>query len=135
MCYSILRLNCKVYTNIKSNFFLSKHKFSIFYAKCFFLITTLNLYLYKDNKSVTFFLLSLGNKFYKFLSFGLEIFAEWNNLAWEILFFGVWNIFRFLFRTTYEVAPVFVLLEKALLDGMIQLVGWEEGEGIFCPGK
>lgn len=40
-----------------------------------------------------------------------------------------------LYRTTYEVAPVFVLLEKALLDEMIKLVGWEEGEGIFCPGK
>ncbi|GFT23797.1 cysteine sulfinic acid decarboxylase [Nephila pilipes] len=37
-------------------------------------------------------------------------------------------------QTTYEVAPVFVLLEKALLDAMIQLVGWEDGEGIFCPG-
>ncbi|CAL1285204.1 unnamed protein product [Larinioides sclopetarius] len=37
-------------------------------------------------------------------------------------------------QTTYEVAPVFVLLEKALLDEMIRMVGWEEGEGIFCPG-
>uniref|UniRef100_G3P4Q5 Cysteine sulfinic acid decarboxylase n=1 Tax=Gasterosteus aculeatus aculeatus TaxID=481459 RepID=G3P4Q5_GASAC len=35
---------------------------------------------------------------------------------------------------TYEVAPVFVLMENEVLRGMRQLVGWTEGDGIFCPG-
>ncbi|XP_035015888.1 cysteine sulfinic acid decarboxylase isoform X2 [Hippoglossus stenolepis] len=35
---------------------------------------------------------------------------------------------------TYEVAPVFVLLETEVLRGLRQLVGWTEGDGIFCPG-
>lgn len=35
---------------------------------------------------------------------------------------------------TYEVAPVFVLMEKEVLRGLRQLVGWTEGDGIFCPG-
>uniref|UniRef100_A0A3Q1HKY9 Cysteine sulfinic acid decarboxylase n=1 Tax=Acanthochromis polyacanthus TaxID=80966 RepID=A0A3Q1HKY9_9TELE len=35
---------------------------------------------------------------------------------------------------TYEVAPVFVLMEMEVLRGLRQLVGWKEGDGIFCPG-
>ncbi|KAF3845513.1 hypothetical protein F7725_008676 [Dissostichus mawsoni] len=35
---------------------------------------------------------------------------------------------------TYEVAPVFVLLETEVLRSLRQLVGWTEGDGIFCPG-
>uniref|UniRef100_A0A4W6FKX1 Cysteine sulfinic acid decarboxylase n=1 Tax=Lates calcarifer TaxID=8187 RepID=A0A4W6FKX1_LATCA len=35
---------------------------------------------------------------------------------------------------TYEVAPVFVLMETEVLRGLRQLVGWTEGDGIFCPG-
>uniref|UniRef100_A0A671X742 Cysteine sulfinic acid decarboxylase n=1 Tax=Sparus aurata TaxID=8175 RepID=A0A671X742_SPAAU len=35
---------------------------------------------------------------------------------------------------TYEVAPVFVLMENEVLRGLRQLVGWTEGDGIFCPG-
>ncbi|KAM8862901.1 acidic amino acid decarboxylase GADL1-like isoform 2-T2 [Spinachia spinachia] len=35
---------------------------------------------------------------------------------------------------TYEVAPVFVLMENEILRGMRQLVGWTDGDGIFCPG-
>lgn len=35
---------------------------------------------------------------------------------------------------TYEVAPVFVLMEAEVLRGLRQLVGWTEGDGIFCPG-
>ncbi|XP_028280995.1 acidic amino acid decarboxylase GADL1 [Parambassis ranga] len=36
---------------------------------------------------------------------------------------------------TYEVAPVFTLMEDAVLRKMMELVGWEEGgEGIFNPG-
>ncbi|XP_010764534.1 acidic amino acid decarboxylase GADL1-like, partial [Notothenia coriiceps] len=35
---------------------------------------------------------------------------------------------------TYEVAPVFVLIETEVLRSLRQLVGWTEGDGIFCPG-
>ncbi|KAM9785521.1 cysteine sulfinic acid decarboxylase [Neosynchiropus ocellatus] len=35
---------------------------------------------------------------------------------------------------TYEVAPVFVLMEREILRGLRQLVGWTDGDGIFCPG-
>ncbi|KAJ8369996.1 hypothetical protein SKAU_G00100240 [Synaphobranchus kaupii] len=35
---------------------------------------------------------------------------------------------------TYEVAPVFVLMEDVVLSQLRSLVGWEEGDGIFCPG-
>ncbi|KAI9530698.1 hypothetical protein NQZ68_000189 [Dissostichus eleginoides] len=35
---------------------------------------------------------------------------------------------------TYEVAPVFVLMETEVLRSLRQLVGWTEGDGIFCPG-
>lgn len=35
---------------------------------------------------------------------------------------------------TYEVAPVFVLMENEVLKGLRQLVGWTVGDGLFCPG-
>ncbi|XP_059913896.1 glutamate decarboxylase 1 isoform X1 [Gadus macrocephalus] len=37
---------------------------------------------------------------------------------------------------TYEVSPVFLLMEEVLLKKMQSIVGWceEEGDGIFCPG-
>ncbi|XP_076022626.1 cysteine sulfinic acid decarboxylase [Genypterus blacodes] len=35
---------------------------------------------------------------------------------------------------TYEVAPVFVLMETEVLRKLRLLVGWAEGDGIFCPG-
>uniref|UniRef100_A0A3Q1EHP8 Cysteine sulfinic acid decarboxylase n=1 Tax=Acanthochromis polyacanthus TaxID=80966 RepID=A0A3Q1EHP8_9TELE len=36
---------------------------------------------------------------------------------------------------TYEVAPVFTLMEDAVLRKMKELIGWEEGgDGIFNPG-
>ncbi|KAG5837982.1 hypothetical protein ANANG_G00218940 [Anguilla anguilla] len=35
---------------------------------------------------------------------------------------------------TYEVAPVFVLMEEVVLSQLRSLVGWEAGDGIFCPG-
>uniref|UniRef100_A0AAR2ISF8 Cysteine sulfinic acid decarboxylase n=1 Tax=Pygocentrus nattereri TaxID=42514 RepID=A0AAR2ISF8_PYGNA len=37
-------------------------------------------------------------------------------------------------RYTYEVAPVFVLMEDVVLRKLRSLVGWSEGDGIFCPG-
>lgn len=40
-------------------------------------------------------------------------------------------------RFTYEVSPVFILMEEVLLKKMQSIVGWsdDEGDGIFCPGK
>lgn len=40
-------------------------------------------------------------------------------------------------RFTYEVSPVFILMEEVLLRKMQSIVGWsnDEGDGIFCPGK
>lgn len=35
---------------------------------------------------------------------------------------------------TYEVAPVFTLMEGAVLKKMIEVIGWKEGDGIFNPG-
>lgn len=37
---------------------------------------------------------------------------------------------------TYEVAPVFTLMEEAVLKEMRTIIGWENGlgDGIFCPG-
>lgn len=37
---------------------------------------------------------------------------------------------------TYEVAPVFTLMEEDVLREMRRIVGWVDGEGdgIFCPG-
>lgn len=40
-------------------------------------------------------------------------------------------------RFTYEVSPVFILMEEVLLRKMQSIVGWsdDEGDGIFCPGN
>ncbi|KAI1729293.1 pyridoxal-dependent decarboxylase conserved domain-containing protein [Ditylenchus destructor] len=37
---------------------------------------------------------------------------------------------------TYEIAPVFILMEKEIIQRMIELIGWPAGEGdaIFSPG-
>ncbi|KAJ6666470.1 hypothetical protein lerEdw1_020193 [Lerista edwardsae] len=35
---------------------------------------------------------------------------------------------------TYEVSPVFLLVEEAILKKMIEFIGWKEGDGIFNPG-
>uniref|UniRef100_A0A8C9FZ92 Glutamate decarboxylase like 1 n=1 Tax=Pavo cristatus TaxID=9049 RepID=A0A8C9FZ92_PAVCR len=35
---------------------------------------------------------------------------------------------------TYEVSPVFLLVEEAVIKKMIEFIGWEEGDGIFNPG-
>lgn len=37
---------------------------------------------------------------------------------------------------TYEVAPVFILMEEVVLKEMRTIVGWKDGDGdgIFCPG-
>lgn len=38
------------------------------------------------------------------------------------------------FRYTYEISPVFLLVEEAVLKKMIEYIGWEGGDGIFNPG-
>ncbi|XP_059499319.1 cysteine sulfinic acid decarboxylase isoform X2 [Stegostoma tigrinum] len=35
---------------------------------------------------------------------------------------------------TYEIAPVFVLMEEVVLRKLRTFVGWKCGDGIFCPG-
>ncbi|XP_074427498.1 cysteine sulfinic acid decarboxylase isoform X4 [Larus michahellis] len=35
---------------------------------------------------------------------------------------------------TYEIAPVFVLMEEVVLAKLRELVGWSSGDGIFSPG-
>ncbi|XP_059259191.1 cysteine sulfinic acid decarboxylase isoform X3 [Mustela nigripes] len=35
---------------------------------------------------------------------------------------------------TYEIAPVFVLMEEEVLKKLRSLVGWSSGDGVFCPG-
>lgn len=37
-------------------------------------------------------------------------------------------------RYTYEIAPVFVLMEEVVLAKLRELVGWSSGDGIFSPG-
>lgn len=40
-------------------------------------------------------------------------------------------------RFTYEIAPVFVLMEQLTLKKMREIIGWPDGEGdgIFSPGQ
>lgn len=40
-------------------------------------------------------------------------------------------------RFTYEIAPVFVLMEQLTLRKMREIIGWPDGEGdgIFSPGE
>jgi len=35
---------------------------------------------------------------------------------------------------TYEVSPVFSLMEEDVLREMRAIIGWQGGEGLFCPG-
>lgn len=39
-------------------------------------------------------------------------------------------------RFTYEIAPVFTLMEEIVLTKMREIIGWQEGsgDGIFAPG-
>lgn len=40
-------------------------------------------------------------------------------------------------RFTYEIAPVFVLMEQITLRKMREIIGWsnKDGDGIFSPGE
>lgn len=39
-------------------------------------------------------------------------------------------------RFTYEISPVFILMEKEVIRKMMDLIGWgqDEGDAIFTPG-
>lgn len=41
------------------------------------------------------------------------------------------------YRFTYEIAPVFTVMETILLKKIYEIIGWGETEadGIFSPGK
>jgi len=41
------------------------------------------------------------------------------------------------YRFTYEISPVFILMEEVVLRKMHTIIGWQEedGDGIFCPGN
>ena len=57
-----------------------------------------------------------------------------------ILFHVTWFTVEFLcmrYRFTYEIAPVFTIMEAVLLKKMCEIIGWREAEadGIFLPGK
>ena len=47
------------------------------------------------------------------------------------------HLFLVCSRFTYEIAPVFVLMEQLTLKKMREIIGWPDGEGdgIFSPGK
>jgi len=35
---------------------------------------------------------------------------------------------------TYEIAPVFILMENVVLTKMREIIGWKGGDSIFAPG-
>ena len=35
---------------------------------------------------------------------------------------------------TYEIAPVFIMMEHTVLLKMREVIGWEEGDSILAPG-
>uniref|UniRef100_A0A8C1LSR9 Zgc:163121 n=1 Tax=Cyprinus carpio TaxID=7962 RepID=A0A8C1LSR9_CYPCA len=46
-------------------------------------------------------------------------------------------MFLYVYRFTYEISPVFILMEEVVLRKMHSIIGWpeEDGDGIFCPGN
>lgn len=36
---------------------------------------------------------------------------------------------------TYEIAPVFILMESVVLSKMREIIGWDSGDSILAPGK
>ena len=45
----------------------------------------------------------------------------------------LWNHNHY-FRHTYEVAPVMVVLENYIFKKLSSIIGYQDGEGVFCPG-
>lgn len=61
-------------------------------------------------------------------------FVELFSCCLFVCFLFVPNVFS---RFTYEIAPVFVLMEQLTLKKMREMIGWPngEGDGIFSPGE
>ncbi|KAG8452694.1 hypothetical protein GDO86_004470 [Hymenochirus boettgeri] len=64
-------------------------------------------------------------RFFNQLFSGLDQYALTGRLLTETL-----NTSQY----TYEVAPVFVLMEEEILKTLRHFIGWTSGDGIFCPG-
>lgn len=65
-------------------------------------------------------------RFFNQLSCGLDIISmagEWLTATANT------NMF------TYEIAPVFILMENVVLTKMREIIGWKDGDSIFAPGK
>ncbi|XP_038044200.1 glutamate decarboxylase 1-like isoform X2 [Patiria miniata] len=64
-------------------------------------------------------------RYFNQLSTGLDVISmagEWLTAAANT------NMF------TYEIAPVFTLMERAILKKMREIIGYKDGDGIFAPG-
>ncbi len=38
------------------------------------------------------------------------------------------------YRHTFEVAPVFMMIEKYMIEKLNTYTGFKDGDGVFCPG-
>ena len=56
-------------------------------------------------------------------------FEIWNRKA-----FNEYRLSILLFRFTYEIAPVFTLMEEVVLQRMLSMIGWPQGDALFSPG-
>lgn len=59
------------------------------------------------------------------------------SLLWSHTVYTDNVLISFTSRFTYEIAPVFVLMEQLTLKKMREIIGWPDGEGdgIFSPGE
>uniref|UniRef100_A0A8C1WHH6 Zgc:163121 n=1 Tax=Cyprinus carpio TaxID=7962 RepID=A0A8C1WHH6_CYPCA len=59
-----------------------------------------------------------------------------SHFALFLLHFIKARMFLYVYRFTYEISPVFILMEEVVLRKMHSIIGWpeEDGDGIFCPG-
>lgn len=57
-------------------------------------------------------------------------------MLYDVLMYYIYNLFNMIDRFTYEIAPVFVLMEQLTLKKMREMIGWPDGEGdgLFSPG-
>uniref|UniRef100_A0A8C1LP27 Zgc:163121 n=1 Tax=Cyprinus carpio TaxID=7962 RepID=A0A8C1LP27_CYPCA len=60
-----------------------------------------------------------------------------SHFALFLLHFIKARMFLYVYRFTYEISPVFILMEEVVLRKMHSIIGWpeEDGDGIFCPGN
>ncbi len=53
---------------------------------------------------------------------------------WHVPMFPSFPCFHSFPRYTFEMAPVFSLMEAEVLKKLREMIGWSGGEGIFSPG-